>query len=85
MKEIRSLQSEERLEESLRIPREEVGVSERGLGNGKFEKMRERSTEVSFGLHEVYLKTISKSRQIRCRGGVEPSVEQVSRKSNVDR
>ena len=60
-------------------------MSERGLGDEKSEKMRERSTEVSCGSHEVYLKTISKSRQMRCQGGVEPSVEQVSRKSNVDR
>ena len=60
-------------------------MSERGLGDGKSEKMRERSTEVSCGAHEVYLKTISKSQQMRCRGGVEPSVEKVSRKSNVDR
>ena len=60
-------------------------MSEKGLGDEKSEKMREKSTEVSCGLHEVYLKTINKSRQMRCRGGVEPSVEQVSRKSNVDR
>ena len=60
-------------------------MSERGLGDEKSEKMRERSTEVSCGSHEVYLKTINKSRQMRCRGGVEPFVKQVSRKSNVDR
>ena len=60
-------------------------MSERGLGDEKSEKMRERSIEVSYRSHEVYLKTINKSRQMRCRGGVEPSVEQVSRKSNVDR
>ena len=60
-------------------------MSERGLGDEKSEKMRERSTEVSCGSYEVYLKIISKSRQMRCRGGVEPSVEQVLRKSNFDR
>ena len=61
------------------------GVSGRGLGDEKFEIMRKRSTEVSYGSHEMYLKTINKSRQMRCWGGVEPSVEQVSRKSNIDR
>ena len=61
------------------------GVSEKDLGDEKFEKLRERSTEVSCGSHEVYLKTISNSWQMRCSGGVESSVEQVSRKSNVDR
>ena len=50
-------------------------MSKKGLGDEKSEKMRERSKEVSYRLHEVYLKTISKSRQMRCRGGVEPSVE----------
>ena len=60
-------------------------MSERGLGDEKSEKMRERSIEVSCGSDEVYLKTISKSRQMRSRGGVEPSVKQVSRKSNVHR
>ena len=60
-------------------------MSERGLRDEKSEKMRERSTKVSCRLHEVYLKTISESRQMRCRDGVEPSVEQVSRKGNVDR
>ena len=61
------------------------GVNGRGLGDEKFEIMRKRSTEVSYGSHEMYLKTINKSRQMRCWGGVEPSVEQVSRKSNIDR
>ena len=56
-------------------------MSERGLGDEKSEKMRERSIEVSCGLDEVYLKTISKSRHMRCRGGIQ----QVSRKSNFDR
>ena len=60
-------------------------MSEKGLGDEKFEKMRERSTEVSCRSQEVYLKTINKSRQMRCRGGVELIVEQVSRKSNIDR
>ena len=60
-------------------------MSEKGLGDEKSEVSRERSTEVSCGSHEKYLKTISNSRQMRCQGGVETSVEQVLRKSNVDR
>ena len=57
------------------------GVSERGLGDEKSEILRERSTKVSCGSHEEYLKTINNSQQMRCQGGVE----QVSRKSNVNR
>ena len=60
-------------------------MSERGLRDEKSEILRDRSTEVSCGSHEEYLRTISNSRQMRCRVGVEPFVEQVSRKSNVDR
>ena len=60
-------------------------MSERGLGDEKSEVLRESSKEVSCGSHEEYLKTISNSRKMRCRGGVETSVEQVSRKSNIDR
>ena len=61
MKEIRSLPIEGKLEESLKIPKEDFGVSERGLGDEKSEVSRERSTEVSCRSHEEYLKAISNS------------------------
>ena len=38
-----------KLEETLR---KKIGVSERGLGDEKTEVSRERSTEMSCGLHE---------------------------------
>ena len=60
-------------------------MGEKGLGDEKFEVSRERLTKVSCGLHEEYLKTISNSQQMRCRGGVKTFVKQVLRKSNVNR
>ena len=81
MKEIRSLPSEEKLEKTWESQGKRFGVSERGLGDEKTEVSRERSTKISCGSHEENIYTISKSRQMRCQGGVETSVEQVTRKA----
>ena len=71
-----------KLEETFR---KKFGVSERGLGDEKTEVSRQRSIEMSYGLHKENIKAISKSRQMKVLRGVETSVEVGVEKKIVDR
>ena len=60
-------------------------MSEKGLGDEKTKVSRERSTEMSCGLHEENIQAISKSRQMQVSRGIEQAVEVGVKKMVVDR
>ena len=82
---LEAYQVKENLKKAWESQGKRFGVSESGLGDEKSEKNEREIDRSELWIAEVYLKTINNSRQMRCRGGVEPFVEQESRKSNIDR
>ena len=83
MQENRSLPREEKLGEAWRNLVEWIEGKKRVFGRENNNQLRERSRKWQADRTRSLNRALNKSRQMRCRGGVETSVEQVSRKATL--